>query len=229
MNSRKAILNRIRTAVKTPANVKNDNPDSEQIIKDTLTSITPKGSIELWKQFKNELGLINGEYFRVNNTKEAAEIIYQLLGETSIDTIASSSENVCNNVLISLSGKMKNLTVWIPDELNFTGRKKVFSNIQAAVVHPSFAVADFGSLVFLYDDTGTSLPHFLCNITFALIFRDQIVANQFELFEKINSEKSKNMVFVAGPSRTADIEKVLVLGAHGPRRLIVIHIEQNSY
>jgi L-lactate dehydrogenase complex protein LldG len=34
------------------------------------------------------------------------------------------------------------------------------------------------------------------------------------------------MLLVTGPSRTADIEKKLVLGAHGPRRLVVILLEK---
>jgi L-lactate dehydrogenase complex protein LldG len=54
--------------------------------------------------------------------------------------------------------------------------------------------------------------------------RENLLENQFELFHKIDFEKAKNMVFVTGPSRTADIEKTLVLGAHGPRRVTVILI-----
>ena len=32
-------------------------------------------------------------------------------------------------------------------------------------------------------------------------------------------------VLVTGPSRTADIEKILILGVHGPKRLVVLLVE----
>jgi L-lactate dehydrogenase complex protein LldG len=35
----------------------------------------------------------------------------------------------------------------------------------------------------------------------------------------------RNRVFVAGPSKTADIEQSLVIGAHGPKSLTVLLID----
>ena len=96
------------------------------------------------------------------------------------------------------------------------------SSVRLALVEASYAVADIGSLVFPYDDTGTSLPHFLAECIIALVHTKNILANQFDLLKNLPLNKAKNMVLVTGPSRTADIEKVLILGAHGPKQLVVI-------
>ncbi len=38
-------------------------------------------------------------------------------------------------------------------------------------------------------------------------------------------EMPRNVMFITGPSRSADIEQTLELGAHGPRRLHVVLVE----
>jgi len=56
---------------------------------------------------------------------------------------------------------------------------------------------------------------------------DTIDAIQF-MNEKYQGQLPSLMSVVAGPSRTADIEKTLVLGAHGPRELFLFLIDDTQ-
>lgn len=222
MTSREKVLNRINKALKNPSGINSINVDLEARIKNSIDSITPKDEDLLWQQFEKELTAIAGEFYSVKNLDEAAQLIINFAKETDRKNVAISSEQICADVAMLVQQQVNELNIVSPKNLNHQKRKAEFASIETAIVHPSFAIADIGSLVFLYDQTGTSYPHFLCDNIFAIINKNQIVANQFELFEKLESEKTKNMVIVTGPSRTADIEKVLVLGAHGPRKLVVL-------
>jgi L-lactate dehydrogenase complex protein LldG len=56
--------------------------------------------------------------------------------------------------------------------------------------------------------------------------RDQLVADLPAAFELLKTEYGDNLPsmisFITGPSRTGDIERILVLGAHGPKKLTVL-------
>jgi len=224
MNSREAILNKIRAANQTPSIMNVDNPGVEQKIQEGIVSVTPE---DLWGQFKAEFELISGKFYSVIGVEKATDLVSEFISENKYNKIGTSGEEICESAIKKVQEHSPKLKVVSSANLSFEERKQEFASIELSVVHPSFVVADIGALVFLYNKTGTSLPHFLCDNTFALVKREQIVANQFELFEKLSVEDSKNMVFVAGPSRTADIEKILVLGAHGPRNLTVILVNEN--
>lgn len=72
---------------------------------------------------------------------------------------------------------------------------------------------------------GATLPHrtmlFIPQHLALVIDRDEIVPHMHAAYERIGALKKGFGVFVAGPSKTADIEQSLVLGAHGCRTLTI--------
>jgi L-lactate dehydrogenase complex protein LldG len=223
MNSKEKILNKITAALRTKSELREPVGNIENEISTSLRSITPQDNGALWEQFKTELEKIAGEYKSFSSIEDASRFVIETLTDLKINAVGIDNSATA----VEMQNKLAeaNIAAVKATELTPADRKKILAEINCSIVGPAFAVADIGSIVFTMDDVGTSYPHFLCDNTIAIIKKDRITANQFELFDKIDPEKAKNMFFVTGPSRTADIEKVLVLGAHGPRKLIVIAID----
>jgi len=64
-------------------------------------------------------------------------------------------------------------------------------------------------------------------IHFVIAYENQIVPDLPEALQQVSIADSSQITVITGPSRTADIEKTLVLGAHGPKRLCVCIIRNN--
>jgi L-lactate dehydrogenase complex protein LldG len=82
-----------------------------------------------------------------------------------------------------------------------------------------FAVAETGSVVIAAGAGRHRLASLASEIHVALIPATSIVATLEEAIARIGPRTS---VIITGPSRTADIEGVLVRGIHGPRELVVV-------
>lgn len=65
------------------------------------------------------------------------------------------------------------------------------------------------------------LPFIAQNLVIVLGISD-IVPTMHEAYARIDVRDSGYGVFIAGPSKTADIEQSLVIGAHGPRSMTVV-------
>ena len=100
----------------------------------------------------------------------------------------------------------------------------------SVVTKVQYAVAETGSIVALSGPACDVRLNFLAETHIAVLSEDTIVATAEDVWASLRRTRDKpNMPravnFITGPSRTADIEQTIELGAHGPRRLHVILVE----
>ena len=85
--------------------------------------------------------------------------------------------------------------------------------------------ADTGTLVQDATEVEKRLVSTLPPIHMALIATGKILPDLPSLLTAIDPRQAGYIAFITGPSRTADIERVLTIGVHGPERLIVIAVD----
>ena len=98
-------------------------------------------------------------------------------------------------------------------------------NIDVAVVKGNFAVAENGAIWMKNEENRHRSLYFIAQNIVIVINEKDIVSNMHEAYEKINFDNAGYGVFISGPSKTADIEQSLVIGAHGPKSGYVIFIK----
>ncbi|MFY4820964.1 LutC/YkgG family protein, partial [Aliarcobacter butzleri] len=89
-------------------------------------------------------------------------------------------------------------------------------DIDLAIVKGNFAVAENGAIWMKDESNRHRSLYFIAQNIVIVINENEIVNNMHEAYEKLSFEKAGFGVFISGPSKTADIEQSLVIGAHGP-------------
>lgn len=87
------------------------------------------------------------------------------------------------------------------------------------------AVAETGSLVFRSGAYTPTRYNFLPDTFICLLNENDLVGHLDDVWQRLRETPPgipRALNFVTGPSRTADVEQTLQLGAHGPRRLHVL-------
>jgi L-lactate dehydrogenase complex protein LldG len=86
--------------------------------------------------------------------------------------------------------------------------------------------ADTGTLVQDATEVEKRLVSTLPLIHIALVATGKILPDLPALLTVIDPRKMGYIAFITGPSRTADIERVLTIGVHGPQRLIIVAVDE---
>ena len=174
-----------------------------------LPSLTFLGldAFDILEKYKTVLKSIGGDFVEVKNYDAIIDYVKKnyLLGKRMITTIPEMAEIAA--------------TDW------FNNDPHTLEDVELTLIKAHFGVAENSALWVTDDILGQRVSVFIPQYLAIVVNKQDIVATMHQAYERIGNQEYGFGTFIAGPSKTADIEQSLVLGAHGARGLTVFIME----
>ncbi len=100
-----------------------------------------------------------------------------------------------------------------------------YENVELAIIKARLAVAENGAVWLTENVMGQRIIPYICQHLAVIVSEDSLVSTMHDAYAKITSEDYGFGSFIGGPSKTADIEQALVLGAHGPLSMTIFLVK----
>ncbi|OUT63605.1 MAG: hypothetical protein CBB71_00160 [Rhodopirellula sp. TMED11] len=195
-SAKRAVMDRLRT---TPIDV----PALPEIDLDRVIEFEDPIA-----KFSEMLALVGGQAHVVDDIAEVKTILDQI-------AVYRDARRVVSNMPEIVEGNLDAQMIDDPHAL---------ATLDWTIAKGEFMVAENGAIWI----DGNTLPHrvllFIAQYLAIVVDRSAIVSNMHQAYDRIDRFDGRFGVFVSGPSKTADIEQSLVLGAHGCRKLQVFII-----
>jgi L-lactate dehydrogenase complex protein LldG len=177
----------------------------------------------LFPEFERRAKAVSAEVFRVKTPAEAREAVLNLARFTNAKKI------------VSVPGPLQ-VAAGIEEALRSSGFE-VFTDQAQIAEHAATADIGLSGVEFGIAETGSvcqdgyaiesRLVSTLPPIHVAFLDGCSIVPGIVEAFAIISQVFDHGYIsFITGPSRTADIERVLTIGVHGPSRLVIVAVDE---
>jgi len=195
MSSKAQILQKIKNS---QPNIVADLPD---------LNVLGSDQFEVLDTYKTVLKNIGGDFIEVANYNEIIDFLQHnyALERRIITTVPELSE------------------VAVLDWKNEDPH--LLQNVELTIIKAHFGVAENSALWVTDDLLGQRVAPFIAQYLAIIVNKKDIIPTMHQAYERIGNQEYGFGTFIAGPSKTADIEQSLVLGAHGARGLIVFLLE----
>lgn len=192
MESRDSILARIKA----------NKPDAISIPKIDATLFDD--GYDLIKEFTKKVEVVGGNVFDAQSNQDIIKQIASMLPNTSVN-YSTLSDTLGFNT-ISLESIKK------PQELE---------DLDILILESSLGVAENGAVWVTDNNLPIRVLPFITKHLALVISKENIVPYMHQAYNKLSESSTGFGVFISGPSKTADIEQSLVIGAHGALSLTV--------
>ncbi|MDH6356533.1 LUD domain-containing protein [Parabacteroides sp. PF5-9] len=138
------------------------------------------------------------------------------LNEQSLDSIIKKLYPEAKSIVTNLS--IEGMNTIHPDEFDTPHQ---LANTDVAIIEGTFGVAENGA-VWIPKNTKHRALYFIAENLIILLDRNKLVSNMHDAYDEISDLEYEFGVFISGPSKTADIEQALVIGAHGAKEVTIV-------
>ena len=181
----------------------------------------------IFETFKLRAEAVNAEVHRFPGKSDALDFILHCLRDVGIsDAPQAYAVWAACPFLDGIDRKQRSSRV---PGLTFEVSREVSADAKVGISQLDWAIANTGTLVQDAAPVDQRLVSTLPSVHIALIRSDRLVPDLSALFTRIRPEKTNYISFITGPSRTADIERVLTIGVHGPEKLIIVFFDEAAF
>ena len=211
--SREAILNKVRTALGRSAGEQIAEPPPVRLrVAEHLEAMDLETRIASMLRAVEALA---GKTWRVATGEDARAYVGAVLdGKTAV---ASNAPFLRECGIVDLAGVRSGFT-------DAAALRALCATADVGITSADYALADTGTLVMLASPAEARLISLLPPVHIAVVPAERVLSGLDELFTilPLPAEQTSSMVLITGPSRTADIEQILVRGVHGPGEIHVV-------
>jgi len=178
---------------------------------------------QLFPEFEKRASAASTEIFRVKTAIEAQEVITNIVKFTNAKKVVTVESPL--QKAAGINEQLQSMGIEVYTAVTDIAEHAESSDIGISSVE--FGIAESGSVCmdgYAYESRIVSM---LPPIHIAFMNSKNIVLGITEAFDIISKVYDRGYIsFITGPSRTADIERVLTIGVHGPKRFILIAIDE---
>ncbi|MBO7707828.1 MAG: LUD domain-containing protein [Thermoguttaceae bacterium] len=237
MATREEILGKIRGALANDA-VQVSLPEPPQV-----WPVQGKSADELLDEFEKNLTAVAGEVRRCADRADAAEKIAETLRSVQLNAGVRGDEKnfrlgfrpgeLTDALLDSALPRLDGIPVVVeraPDDAA-AAKPDELESISASLIPAELLLADTGSAVVRSASAFDRLMNYLSPVCLIAAKKSQLREHLPHAWPELSAriagdgERTGEFLLMTGPSRTADIEKILILGVHGPKKVVVYIVE----
>jgi L-lactate dehydrogenase complex protein LldG len=165
--------------------------------------------------FFERIEALAGKMHRAQSLEDARDYVEKVIAGRK--AIASNAAVLRECRITALAGVESGVT-------NAAHLRELSATAAVGITGTDYALADTGTLVMLASPQEARLISLLPPVHIAIVEYQRLLTGLDELLGILPrpAEQTSSMVLITGPSRTADIEQILVRGVHGPGEIHVV-------